>query len=77
MLGQKAFPYNRKAISGISFSLVFSYFTPYAIDKFFTPYIGYLGSFMLVASFGVILMIQLIFFVDPKEDILEDLIEIE
>ena len=78
MLAQKAFPDNRNAISGISFSLVFSYFLPYLIDKFFTPYVGYLGSFLLVASFGVILMIQLIFYVDPKEEILiEDQAEVE
>ena len=70
---QKAFPDNKNAISGISISLLFSYFIPYLIDKILTPYVGYLGSFLLVASFGIILIIQLIFYDEPKAgNLIED-----
>ena len=68
MLTEKSFPSDKKAISFVCLSFVISFFVPYLMEKFITPLIGYFLTFVIVAGFSFILMLQAIFYKDESEE---------
>ena len=57
---EKDFPGDKKVISYICLTFIPVYFSAYIFEKWITPHIGYLYSFIIFAMFYFIAIIQLI-----------------
>ena len=72
MLTEKEFPSDKKAISYVCLSFIISFYMIYFMEKYITPFIGYFLTFVIVAFLSFILLLQTIFYRDPKQGKLLD-----
>jgi hypothetical protein len=66
ILTEEAFPGDKRIISCVCLSFIPAFFTPFFISKVLEPFIGMLGSFLIIAFFSLILFFCTVFYKEPE-----------